>query len=545
MVGRKAKKLLNEVNYKCTWRVAVYCRLSSDDGDNAESDSIKNQRELISLYLKKENDVQVVDYYIDDGYSGTTFNRPDFKRMIKDMLNEKINTIIVKDLSRFGRDYIEAGMYLEQTFPLYNIRFIAINDNVDSFKDPKSINNVIVPFKNLMNDEYARDISNKVRSILNTKKESGQFIGSFAPFGYIRDSKDVHKFIIDEKAAVIVKKIFKMALDGKSKKEIIDNLNAFKVPTPALYKAQFFDFNYKITEEMCTWDNRRLDDIIRNKTYIGTLEQGKRKKISHKVHKEIEISREDWISIPNHHKAIIKESDFYKVQSIIYNRDKRVNVNKEYDLFTGYIRCADCGNTLTKRKGMTKNYYYCTSYIRNKQCSRHSCQESQLEEIVLKAINSQIKLALDIENAIETISQNSSINYDYEILNNKLEEIENRKKKYIRLREDLKDDLISNELSESDYLEYREDYNNKLKKIDKEIKSVSEKLKKIGNNCNFNKEWLKDFQRNKEITKLNNKIINELIDSILVKENGEIIIRFKYEDRFMEALNFIKNNKVA
>ena len=170
MAGRKSKKnIKNSINNQIIWKVAIYCRLSSDDGDNAESDSITNQRELIYQFLKKETDMKVVDYYIDDGYSGTSFIRPDFKRMLTDIINEKVNTIVVKDLSRFGRNYIEAGKYLEQIFPMYNVRFIAINDNIDSFRDPKSINNVIVPFKNLMNDEYARDISNKVKSVYKTK----------------------------------------------------------------------------------------------------------------------------------------------------------------------------------------------------------------------------------------------------------------------------------------------------------------------------------------------------------------------------------------
>lgn len=211
---RKSKKDVLGTN-KNNWKAGVYCRLSSDDGDNAESDSIKNQRELITYYLKKEENLKIVDFYADDGFSGTSFNRPEFKRMFNDMVNGKINTIIVKDLSRFGRNYIEVGNYIEQIFPLYNIRFIAINDNVDSFKDPKSINNVIVPFKNLMNDEYARDISNKVRSVLDTKKNKGEFIGSIAPYGYLRNPRDIHKFIIDKNASKIVKKIFRMILERK------------------------------------------------------------------------------------------------------------------------------------------------------------------------------------------------------------------------------------------------------------------------------------------------------------------------------------------
>ena len=177
------------------WKVAAYLRLSSDDGDKAESNSIGNQRSIVKQYISKNRELNNIDYYIDDGYSGTTFDRPDFQKMINDIKDKKINCIIVKDLSRFGRNYIEVGNYIEQLFPQYNVRFIAINDNIDSYKDPKSVNNVIVPFKNLMNDEYARDISNKVRSVLDNKKINGQFIGSTAPYGYLKDPNNKYKFI--------------------------------------------------------------------------------------------------------------------------------------------------------------------------------------------------------------------------------------------------------------------------------------------------------------------------------------------------------------
>ena len=191
------------------WKAGIYLRLSSDDGDKIESNSITNQKNLIKLFVNRNKDISIKDTYIDDGYSGTDFERPDFKRMIIDIEKGKIDTIIVKDLSRFGRNYIEVGKYLEQYFPLYNLRFIAVNDNIDSYKDPDSINNIIVPFKNLMNDEYARDISNKVRSVLSTKRENGEFTGVVAPYGYIKSPKDKHKFIIDDNAAKVVKKFLR------------------------------------------------------------------------------------------------------------------------------------------------------------------------------------------------------------------------------------------------------------------------------------------------------------------------------------------------
>ena len=306
------------------WNVAAYLRLSSDDGDKAESNSIGNQRSIINQYVKQNKELKNVEYYIDDGYSGTTFDRPDFNRMIDDIRKNNINCIILKDLSRFGRNYIEVGKYFDMILPNYNVRIIAINDNIDSFKDPNSINNVIVPFKNLMNDEYARDISNKVRSVLDNKKASGQFIGSTAPYGYLRDPNNKHKFIIDKKAAKVVRKIFDMILDGKSRKEVATELNELNILPPALYKNEESNYNYEIKDNTKLWNNKKLNKILKNRSYVGDLVQGKRKRISHKIKKTLDLSEEEWIVFPNHHKAIISEDDFNRVQDIIYDRTIRV-----------------------------------------------------------------------------------------------------------------------------------------------------------------------------------------------------------------------------
>ena len=275
------------------WNVAAYLRLSSDDGDKAESNSIGNQRSIINQYVKQNKELKNVEYYIDDGYSGTTFDRPDFNRMIDDIRKNNINCIILKDLSRFGRNYIEVGKYFDMILPNYNVRIIAINDNIDSFKDPNSINNVIVPFKNLMNDEYARDISNKVRSVLDNKKASGQFIGSTAPYGYLRDPNNKHKFIIDKKAAKVVRKIFDMILDGKSRKEVATELNELNILPPALYKNEESNYNYEIKDNTKLWNNKKLNKILKNRSYVGDLVQGKRKRISHKIKKTLDLSEEE------------------------------------------------------------------------------------------------------------------------------------------------------------------------------------------------------------------------------------------------------------
>ena len=525
------------------WKAAAYLRLSSDDGDKLESNSITNQKKLINIYINREKNLKIVDYYIDDGYSGTDFERPDFKRMIRDIKRGKIDTIIVKDLSRFGRNYIEVGRYLEDFLPINNIRFIAINDNVDSYKEPESINNIIVPFKNLMNDEYSRDISNKVKSILNAKKESGEFIGSYAPYGYLRDPKNKHDFIIDEKASKVVKKIFDMILKGKSKKYVVDELNKLGVLPPMAYKIEEFNYNMKKTSNYDIWNSKKIDDILRNISYTGVLVQSKKKRISHRVHKQVRVAPDDWIMIPNHHKALITEEKFNMVQEILYKRDIKVEKNKEYDLFAGHISCADCGNSLSKRKGKAKDYYYCTSYLENKVCSKHTIRKDKLIEIVIEAINNQINLAENIDKIIKKMAEESGINYDYEILNNRLNDIKNNILKYTKLKGIVREDYAMNIIKEDEYKEYIKDYNEKLEQLEDEKEELIRKLDSEELKLKSNEEWIRKFEKNMHIDKLDNIIINELIEDIQVHDNGNINIIFKYQDEFIEAIDFIKREK--
>ena len=521
------------------WKAAVYLRLSSDDGDKAESNSITNQKKLIKMFISKEKNIEVFDYYIDDGYSGTDFNRPDFGRLLKDMKNEKINTVIVKDLSRLGRNYIEVGHYIEEFFPLYNIRFIAINDNVDSFKDPKSTTNIIVPFKNLMNDEYARDISNKVRSVLNTKRLNGEFIGMSAPYGYLKDPKDKHKFIVDKTASKVVKKIFEMALNGKSKKQITEYLNKNNIEPPALYKINSSIAKCKKGKDMDIWKTRTIDKILQNQSYIGDLVQGRYKRVSHKIHKIVKINKENWIIVPNHHQALVSKEDFNEVQNLIYSRDKRVGNNNEYDIFSGHLKCADCGNTLTKKKANGIEYYYCSSYARKKECTKHSTSKKKLEDIVLKTLNAQIEMLFDIDNKIKEITNSDNVNYDYEILKNRIEQINNNIIKYEQVEKDLKEDYMSEIISKEEYQEYKVEYKDMLHKLRESKKQLEKNIDDVKNKTNQKNEWIDKFIKNRNLNKLSKQIIDKLIEYINIYENGDIKIDFKYQDEYIEAINFI------
>ena len=398
------------------WNVAAYLRLSKEDNENMESNSIINQRELIEQYISSKSDLQLVDYYIDDGYSGTNFNRPGFRKLLQDMKNKKINCIIVKDLSRFARSHIEADMYFENIFPALNIRFISVIENIDSFENPDSMDNLIVPFKNLLNDAYAKDISKKVKSALLAKRLNGEFIGTSATYGYLKDPKNKHKLIIDKEVSKNVIKIFNDIIEGKTASEIANELNENKVLTPYVYKMK--NDNIAIDKK---WNAKMINVILQNRVYTGDLVQGKKKVENYRTHKLINANKDEWIITENHHEPIISKEKYNKVQEII-SKNKCARSNREKDLFYSFLKCADCGSSFTLRKVKDYEYYHCTSYVRNGSCTSHSIRKDKLTEVVLNELNRKFKrsktdtltrdiLLKNIDSII--ISQNREVNIKF------------------------------------------------------------------------------------------------------------------------------------
>lgn len=373
------------------FKVAGYIRLSKEDKIKDESNSVTNQKLIITSYIENNDDLELFDFYIDDGYSGTTFNRPEYKRMIEDIIEGKINTIIVKDLSRFGRNHIESDNYLENILPGYNVRFISINDDIDTLNNSNSVSSIVIPLKNLINDQYARDISEKVRSTLKMKQLNGEFIGVTAPYGYLKNPKDKHKFIIDKEASHIVNKVFNMILLGKSRKEIAEHLNSKNVLTPSLYKLSKENTNTEDLIRSKKWNAEIVNRILRNETYIGTLIQNIKTKPNYRTDKLIDVNKDEWIITENHHEPIISKDKFDEVQQIL-NRKTKVNKNDDIDLFSGYLKCSHCGSNLIIKKSKNQIYYYCSSYIKYKSCLKYSINKKKLEQIVKDEIINKINI---------------------------------------------------------------------------------------------------------------------------------------------------------
>ena len=391
------------------YNIAAYLHLSKEEYSNEkESNSITNQRQIIDNYLEEHKEYKLVDYYVDDGYTGTNFDRPEFQRMLEDIKNKKIDVIIIKDLSRIGRNYIETGNFVEVVFPAMGVSVISLDENYE-MDSSDYYGSDYVPLKNLFNDMYAKDISKKVRSSLIVKKYNGEFVGKLAPYGYIKDPKDKHKFLIDKNVSNIIVKIFDMILDGKSRKEVADFLNYNDILTPSEY------LNININKDMTVmkkWNSEMVNSILRNENYTGTLFQGKKTKLNYRVDKKINIDKENWIVTENHHEAIISKKKFDKVQEIL-NRKSKVNKDGSIDILSGILKCKCCGSNMVKRSSKEKVYYYCSNYYRKKNCENNrSMSRSILDELIKK----ELKI-IDITR----LNINNNIKYIYVVSNDEIE----------------------------------------------------------------------------------------------------------------------------
>ena len=359
------------------YKVAAYIRLSKDD-NYAESDSINNQKNIIEDYIKDNDDLELVDYYIDNGYSGTNFNRPSFATMCLDIVKKKINCVIVKDMSRFGRDYGWIKVYLGETFPENNIRFISINDKLDSLRNENYTDSLEFALLNITYEHYAIDISKKVSAVKHMQQNKGDFIGVSAPYGYLKDPNDCHKFIIDDYAANIVKRVFYMTLNHKSKKEIAYILNKENVLTPSKYKSDVIKVTSENTIKSNSWNNHMVNEVLKNETYIGTLIQGRNRKQSRKIKKMIKTNQDDWKVCKNHHEPIIDEKTFEIVQKIL--KFSQI-IQEEDELLISNLVCGKCNDYCYRRKAKGIFYYWCKSSFRKTGCNLKSVRKDVLENM--------------------------------------------------------------------------------------------------------------------------------------------------------------------
>lgn len=543
----KYSGITNTASSSQIWNAGLYIRLSREDGDKLESESISSQRAITEQFVSMHDDINIHDYYIDDGWSGTDFDRPDFKRMFDDITAKRINCVIVKDLSRFGRNYVEAGKYLEVFFPMLKVRFIAVNDMIDSTANPSSMNTMMVPIKNIMNDEYCRDISTKVRSSLDIRRKQGKFIGSFASYGYKKDPNDHHKLVIDEEAAEVVRYIFEKFIGGYSMIGIARDLNAKSILNPSEYKkSKGLNYKHSHNAQDCRlWCDTTVRRILTNEIYIGNLVQRKNEVVSYKVHVCKTVSKEKNIRVEHTHEPIISEEDFFKVQSLL-KRDTRMSPKESrLSVFAGFLKCADCGRAMQK-KTITQpykkyDYYVCSTFrkLDNNKCTKHAIRSDVLEDTVLTVLNKYIQIAVDFDRMLGEISKSKSCNNKstrlLSSIGAKNSEIETAKKMLLDLYPDYKAGLLSLE----NYMSLKDRYESQIDSTEKAIAELQAEYEKYTCGVGEKNEFITKFKQYHGLTKLTREVLVELVDNIYIHEGGAIEIHLKCRDEFLTATEFI------
>lgn len=536
-------------NLSKTYLCGGYLRLSKEDGDVAgsetlQSNSIENQKEYIEDYIHSKPEIKIVDFYVDDGYSGVNFDRPDFQRMLQDIKNKKIDCVIVKDLSRLGRNYIEVGRYIERLFPLLGVRFIAINDNFDSADDTAASNNIIIPFKNLINDAYCRDISIKIRSHLEVKRKRGEFIGAFAVYGYMR-GKDKNKLIVDPYAAEIVKEIFGMKMDGMSQQAIADELNSLGILSPAEYKKEQGS-GYKTvfqTHSKAKWTAMAVMRVLTNEIYVGTLIQGKESTPNYKVKVREKKPREEWIRIENAHEAIISRADFEIISDII-QKDTRVTAGKRaVSIYSGYLVCADCGCSMVRKKAYSGSfeyvYYVCSGNKKNKDtCSSHRVSENALNLAVTKTLQLHLKHLADLQESILYIRKTSCNSDKIKMMVLQSEKIKGDIEKYNRLKLECYEDYKNELITQGEYLLFKKELDNRIEDTKKAATELSKKKRMLLDGRYEKESFMEKFLTSKDI-ELKRSLFVRFISQIYVYEDRRIEIIFRYQDEIEQLAGLV------
>ena len=544
--------------FKKVYHASIYLRLSKEDGDvtagsKNESNSISNQKSLIMDYLKDKHDIQVVSIREDDGYSGVDFNRPNFQLMLEDVKKGIIDCIIVKDLSRFGRNYIEAGRYLEKLFPMLGVRFIAVNDNYDSL-NVDTAHDIVMPFKNLINDSYCRDLSVKIRSHLAVKRKNGEFIGAFACYGYLKDSENKNHLVIDTYAGPVVQDIFRMKINGYSQYKIADTLNEQGILSPMEYKRSIgvrFETSFKVNPK-ALWSAKAVSRILTNEVYTGVLVQGKQTTPNHKVKVRQAVEEKDWIRVENAHAPLIDPCLFEIVQALL-DKDTRTSP-KEDSVFplSGLLYCGDCGQPMVRKtttyslKGAGNfpeqkySYFVCQGQSKEKGCSWHRIREKELLDAVLQAVNHHVKSVLDTRKALKDIDTAPSVQFLIQKYESHIEKKETELQKAEKLKVGIYEDLKDGLLDKTEYQKLKQEFDSRIESASEVIKSLRQEILALRENHSQHYAWMEYFKEFGELQELTRWAAAITINRILVFEDNRIKIVFNFEDAFMQAQELLR-----
>ena len=523
---------------------ALYCRLSRDDELSGDSNSIVHQKEILSAYAEKRG-LGNTRFYVDDGYSGTNFNRPDFLRMMDDVNNGLVGTIIVKDMSRFGRDYIMVGYYTEIMLPQMDIRFIAVNDNVDS---ENQADNDFTPFRNIINEWYAKDTSKKIRSVLKAKGNSGKHLSVIPPFGYKKDPNDKEKWIIDEDAAQIVRKIYRLYLDGNTMGGIARMLTAEGIETPKLYAENRGIKHYKAATYPEIWSRISVEYILSNYEYTGSTVNFKTKRKSFKNKKQWIQSKEDWAVFEGTQEAIIDKETFETVQKMRGTKRAYTKFN-EVNIFSGLLYCADCGGKMTirrRKEDRRKDAFICSTYRKKKKnlCTEHAIKVNALEQIVLADIRKVCAYVRQYEEEFVEDFRQCSAKESARLQSsarNELKKTENRLSEIEKIIVKLYEEKVCGTMPEERFELLAKNYETEQTELKEKVIRVKSSLTVAEENDSSIAKFISLVRSYTEVNELTPEILNSFIDKIYIGKperiNGQRVQEVKIVYKLVGAVN--------
>ena len=530
------------------YNVGIYLRLSVEEKrDIKDSESIEYQKQICLDYLKDKPEMVLHDIYIDDGETGTNFERDDFQRMMYDIYNGKINCIVVKDLSRFGREYIEMGDYVEKVFPLLGIRFVAVNDRVDNEATPLDIS---VPIKNVINSMYAKDLSKKSASALRLKQLNGEYIGGPAPYGYLKSKEDKHILVVDPESAEVVKLIFKLKMRRMSNMSIARKLFEMGIPTPSKYKYEKGLVKNEKYAKCLHWSDSTVKQILYSEMYIGNMVQGKTKSHFFDGMPTEQVDRSDWIIKENTHQPIIPKEVFYAVQEILQEEKDKYNDNhkgskssEKTNIFKGIVVCGDCGHKAKRLKNKKRFYYACKHHINYPtECSMTSINESVLKNIVMQSIKTQMSTVINLELAVQKALHSTEVRRKAVDLKNQTDQalanIIYIKSGRVRLTTDFAKGL----LDETEYELAREQFEAELKRENDALESYN-KARERFNKLLSAEKWIAELKKYTTVKKLSADMVKAFIKQIKIYPDKRIEIVWKYEECFSEHMSMLNGGE--
>ena len=530
------------------YRAGLYARISVETERKREADTIGNQLQLLKDYVSEHSDLTVFDIYSDDDISGTDFIRPEFSRMMNDLRDGKIDCIIVKDLSRLGRNYLESGEYIEMVFPFFRCRFISVTDRFDTKYQQADIS---VQLKNMANEMYAKDISRKICSTMRTIQDQGKFAGSRAPYGYRLDPADKHHLIIDEETAPIVKQLFELLAEGNTVHYVATTMNANGIPSPGrlLYERGIASTDHFKNSK---WYMQTVRRILQDEIYLGWMVSGKFRSTYHSTGKKGSqpVPREEWIVTKGTHEPIVTEELFNKVQeyfvrmkeehgqTAVYN-----SKSKKASIFKGHLRCGECGQAMFLRNkhshGKVTAWYYCALHenYNSSYCVKKAVKKQDVEDIALKLIRTQIKLFTDAREMIIALNKKESSKTKHRIYSDQIRNVKKQIEKYLSLKASLYEDFANGVLSQSDYISMGQEYAQKADELRIFLAELEKEAQKYSQTYAMNGSWAQIIEQYQNAETLTEEMIDAFIDEMILYNNGHVEVKFRFKDELDEVIH--------